>query len=256
MKNVVVLLFLQMSFHALFAQTVEQDSLALEKLRAESGVDPTRIQSRVGYSVLIYDREESSGRIINRASLNLGVGRWNLASKYEVVSVLSGEPGAGFISGVGDIKFSVGNAFFVRERHALAAGGELSVPVAKPAFGTQYFSLAPSITYSYTINPTLFLAVQPQYTFALMKDPAFPDLNVVTIRSFIAKFTTSGYFFVFEPRLIFDLEDDQADLILSPIVGKALGGGFNLIALAEFPTRESTRASRGVLYQFGFNKNF
>ena len=67
--------------------------------------------------------------------------------------------------------------------------------------GSQYFSATPGsyITYSYTINPSLFLAFQPQYTFQLLKDPLYPDLSVLTIRSFLAKFTKTGYFFVLEP---------------------------------------------------------
>jgi hypothetical protein len=89
-----------------------------------------------------------------------------------------------------------------------------------------------------------------------MKDPAYPSLSVITVRSFLAKFTNNGYFFVFEPRPIFDLSNETFDLILSPIIGKALGGGFNLILLAEFPTNETTIKTRGSLYQLGFNKNF
>jgi hypothetical protein len=79
---------------------------------------------------------------------------------------------------------------------------------------------------------------------------------VLTIRSFLAKFTETGYFFVFEPRPIFDFGNDNFDLILSPIIGKSLGAGFNLIGLAEFPLTNNYRENRGILYQFGFNKNF
>jgi hypothetical protein len=50
--------------------------------------------------------------------------------------------------------------------------------------------------------------------------------------------------------------NDNFDLIISPIIGKALGGGFNFIALAEFPTKKATYETRGALYQFGFNKSF
>jgi hypothetical protein len=64
---------------------------------------------------------------------------------------------------------------------------------------------------------------------------------VLTIRSFLAKFTRSGYFFVFEPRPVFDFANDITDVVLSPIVGKALGAGFNVLALAEFPTTSKAR---------------
>lgn len=238
-----------------FAQG-ETDSLKLEQLRRESGVDPTRVQSRVGYTLLIYDQEAAAGQINNRIALNLGVNRWNFSMKYEAITRSTGEPGSGFTSGMGDIKFSLLNAFFVKGMHALAGGAEFSIPTGKPGFGSQYFSMTPSLTYSYTIKPSLFLAVQPQYTFELMKDPDSPSLSVITVRSFLAKFTNNGYFFVFEPRPIFNLTNDTFDLILSPIIGKALGGGFNLIVLAEFPTNETTIKNRGNLYQFGFNKNF
>ena len=255
MKYSILIQVLIISSIGAFAQTKE-DSLKLEQIRRESGVDPTRVQSRVGYSLLIYDQEDAAGQINNRISLNVGVNRWNLSMKYEAITRTTGEPGSGFSSGMGDIKFSLLNAFFVKGKHALAGSAEFSIPTGKLGFGSQYFSVTPSLTYSFTINPSLFLAVQPQYTFDLMKDPVNPSLSVITVRSFLAKFTNNGYFFVFEPRLIYDLNNDRFDLILSPIIGKALGGGFNLILLAEFPTNETTIKTRGNLYQFGFNKNF
>lgn len=255
MKKILFPFFLLFVAAKSFAQS-DADSLKLEQLRRESGVDPTRIQSRGGYTFLIYDQEGEAGQINNRLSLNLGVNQWNFSMKYDVITRTTGEPGTGFTSGMGDIKFSLLNAFFVKEKHALAGSAEFSMPSGKPGFGSEYFSVTPSLTYSYTINPGLFLAVQPQYTFDLMKDPAYSSLSIITIRSFLARFTSNGYFFVFEPRPIFDLTHDSFDLVLSPIVGKALGGGFNLIVLAEFPTNENTIKNRGNLYQFGFNKNF
>jgi hypothetical protein len=253
--TLLLILTLIISGKGAFAQT-ESDSLKLEQLRRESGIDPTRVQSRAGYSLLIYDQQGAAGQINNRFSLNAGVNRWNLSMKYEIVTLNTGEAGSGFTSGMGDIKFSLINAFFIKGKHALAGSAEFSVPTGKPGFGSQYFSVTPSLTYSYTITPSLFLAVQPQYTFDLMKDPASASLSVITVRSFLAKFTGNGYFFVFEPRPVFDLTNDRFDLILSPITGKSLGGGFNLIVLAEFPTNETTIKNRGNLYQFGFNKNF
>lgn len=254
MKNLLPVLFLLFSISVL-AQT-ESDSVKLEKLRRESGVDPTRVQSRAGYTFLVYDQEGAAGQVTNRFSMNIGVNRWAFSAKYDVVSLTTGEAGSGFKSGMGDIRFSMLNAFYVKGKHALAGSAELSMPTGKPGFGTQYFSLTPALTYSYTIKPSLIFAIQPQYTFHLMKDPLYPALSVITIRSFLAKFTQKGYFFVFEPRPIVDLTNDRFDLILSPIIGKALGGGFNLIVLAEFPTNETTIKTRGNLYQFGFNKNF
>lgn len=256
MKKLVFLFAFVLS-SSVYAQTqIKSDSVDLEKLRRESGIDPTRIQSRIGYSMLIYDQADAAGQINNRASLNMGVNRWNIGIKYEIVTRTTGDPGTGFTTGLGDIRFSLLNAFWIKGKHALAGGAEFSMPTGKPGFGIQYYSVTPSLTYSYTIRTSLFLAVQPQYTFHLIKDPAFPALSVITIRSFIARFTSNGYFFVFEPRPVFDLTNSSFDLIFSPIVGKSLGGGFNLIVLAEFPTNETTRDNRGILYQFGFNKNF
>jgi hypothetical protein len=254
LKTLFIWLFCMTPFCVVFAQVVN-DSAQVEKLRTESGVDPTRVQSRAGYSLLIYDQKESAGQIVNRASLALGVGRWSFAMKYESITK-TGLPGTGFSSSFGDIKFSILNAFFVNGKHALAANAEFSVPTGKPGFGSQYFSVTPAITYSYTINPTLFFAIQPQYTFALIRDPLYPRLGVLTVRPFLAKFTKSGFFYVFEPRPIFDFENKKTELVLSPIVGKSLGGGFNLIFLMEVPTNKDTRDTRGVLYQLGFNKNF
>ena len=239
---------------ALFAQ--EEKSVDVDKVRSESGVDPTRVMSRAGYTLMIYDQTADNGQIVNRLALNLGVNRWSFSAKYDYVMKTPATGGAGFNAGFGDIKFSILNAFFVKDKNALAAAVEFSLPSGKGNLGSQYFSATPSITYSFTINPTLFFAIQPQYTFDLMKDPLYPDLSVTTIRTFLAKVTKKGYFFVFEPRPIIDMGNDNFDLIIAPIFGKALGGGFNFIALAEFPTKKATYETRGALYQFGFNKSF
>ncbi|MCE3008910.1 MAG: hypothetical protein LW884_11275 [Bacteroidetes bacterium] len=239
-----------------WAQAQNQDSLALEKLRAQSGVDPTRIQTRVGYSFLFNDAAGNSGSVKNRLTVNLGVGRWSFQVRNEVVSVLPQSETATFTSSFGDPRFSVLNAFFVKGRHALAAAGELNMPIAKAGFGTQYLSITPSLTYAYTISPTLIFATQPQYTFALARAAFLPDLHVITVRTFLAKFTRAGYFFVFEPRPVFDLENDKVDFILSPIIGRSIGAGFNLVFLSEISVKEETRSSQGVVYLFGFNKNF
>jgi hypothetical protein len=89
-----------------------------------------------------------------------------------------------------------------------------------------------------------------------MKDSLYPNLSVLTVRVFLAKFTKTGYFFVFEPRPIVDFGNDNFDFIVSPIMGKALGAGFNLLFLMEIPTKAATFDSRGIMYQFGINKSF
>lgn len=240
-----------------FGQNIsENDSLSLEKIRAQSGIDPTRVMTRVGYSVVVTDPKGPLGMVGNRFSTTIGVGRWSFSSKFEIASKVGDQPGSGFETGLNDFKFSILNAFLVKGKHAMAGAVEFTLPTGKPGIGLQYFSASPSVTYSYTIKSSLIFAIQPQYTFDLMKDELYPDLSVVTIRAFLAHFTSSGYFFVFEPRPIFDLENIKTDLVISPIIGKALGKGFNLITLAEIVLTENLNTLRGPLYQIGFNKNF
>lgn len=165
-------------------------------------------------------------------------------------------PAAASGPGFGDIKFSALNAFYVKGKTALAGALEFNMPTGKPGFGLQYAALTPSLTFSYTINPSLFLAVQPQYMFHLLKDPAYPALSILTVRTFLAKFTSKGYFFVFEPRPIVDFTNQRTSMVLSPIIGRSIGGGFNLIFLMEYPLSAKDRDYPGVLYQVGFNKSF
>ncbi len=254
-KCMIVCLVVNSAFFSSFVHA-QTDSAAIEKLRTESGVDPTRINSRVGASISMIDRSANVSAISNKLSLVLGVNRWSFALKQEIVSVHKGVPGTGFETAFSDFKFSLLNAFYVKGKTSLAGSVEFSLPFGKPGFGTQYFSATPAITYSYTINPSLFLAVQPQYTFAIAKDAAYPSLSVLTNRVFLAKFTKTGMFYVLEPRTIFDFGFDTFDFIIAPIIGKSLGGGFNLIGLMELPTKRSSIDTRGVLFQLGFNKNF
>ena len=249
-------LLLPATFFLFISVSAQTDSTALDKLRTESGVDPTRVATRASYSILIFDQQGQAAQLNNRLGLTIGVNKWSLAIRTDVVSRMSGVPGEGFKTGMGDVRFSILNAFFKKGRHALAGSVEFAIPTGKPMFGLQYFSATPSLTYSYTLESSLVLAIQPQYAFDIFKDPVMPELSILTIRSFIAKFTNTGYFFVFEPRPVFNLANGRDDLILSPIMGKNLGGGFNLIFLMEYPISKFTRDNRGTLYQFGFNKNF
>lgn len=228
----------------------------LEKLRTESGVDPTRISSRASYSVMYYAMQNDQAQINNRATLTLGVNRWSFTLKPEVVSIANPAIGPGFRTGLGDIKFSVLNAFYVKQKLALAGSLELGLPTGGSEFGSGYFSLTPAITLSYTVNPSLFLAVQPQYTFSLAKDSRYPDLNLFSARIFAAWFLKSGFFFVLEPRPMVDLNTGEFSMIVSPIIGKSLGGGFNLLVLSEIPVTETLFNNRGVMIQLGVSKSF
>lgn len=245
-------------FSLLFSNFVaaQSDTISVDKLRTESGVDPTRVNSRIGYSMLYFDKANNASSVSNRLNVLLGVNKWSFSIKPEIIAIHDGIEGTGFNTGFADLKFSILNAFYVKGKNSMAGSIEFNLPFGKIDFGSQYFSATPAITYAYTINTSLFFAIQPQYSFAIAKDDLYPDLSVLTIRSFIAKFTKAGFFYVLEPRTIVDFENNNFNLIISPIIGKSLGAGFNLIGLIEIPIKQSTIDSRGVLYQVGFNKNF
>ncbi|MBL8002407.1 MAG: hypothetical protein JNL05_10635 [Flavobacteriales bacterium] len=228
----------------------------LEEQRAQSGVDPTRVMSRVSYSPYVLDPSGDAVSFNNRFRYVLGLGSWSMGLRQEFSSVHSGEPGTGFTTGRGDLRLSVLNAFHVKGRTAFAASADLDMPTGSAGFTTNAAVLTLGLTYSYTIKPTLIFACQPQYTFAPVKDAAVPDISTVTLRSFLAHFRTSGWFYVFEPRPVFDLANDNFDLVLSPIAGKNLAKGFSVVALAEFHIDADVRASRGDQYQLGISKNF
>lgn len=264
MKSLLFTLALLTGTIAVQAQTPDSSTTAnadrANDVRTQSGIDPTRVTSRVGYSAMYYLQSEGRAQINNRLSANLGVGRWNFALKTDLVSVNT-VPGGGFATGLGDLYFTVLNAFYVHKRVALAGSVEFGLPTAssniKASAGMGgYFYATPALTFSYTINPTLMFAVQPQYSFSLAKNALYPDMNTFTTRIFLAKFTPTGWFFVLEARPIVDLNNGAFDFIVSPIVGKSLGKGYNLVLLSEVPTKRSTIDNRGVMFQLGFNKSF
>lgn len=259
MKRIIIIAALTTIAFAASAQVT--DSLKtkdqeLEKLRTESGVDPTRVSSRASYSVMYYAMSDGRAQINNRASLILGVNRWSFTLKPEVVSILNPAVDAEFRTGMGDIKFTVLNAFYATPKVAIAGSLEVGIPTGGSEFGTGYFSLSPALTVSYTVSSSLFLAIQPQYTFSLAKDARYPDLNIISTRIFAAVFLKSGFFFVLEPRPMIDLNTGQFSMIISPLIGKSLGGGFNLIALSEIPITAPLYNNRGVMIQLGVSKNF
>ncbi|MDY2586825.1 hypothetical protein [Winogradskyella aquimaris] len=233
----------------------EQDSTSLETLRTQSGVDPTRVVTKIAYSVWYYDQANDRMQINNRINYTAGVNRWSFSLKPELITNNYTVEG-NFTTKVGDLRFTILNAFYVKGKHALAGAAEFTLPIGAEGFGSQYFSVNPSLTYSYTINQSLFFAIQPQYLFDLAKVQSYPDLSVFTLRTFLAKFTSSGWFYVFEPRIINNFESKTFDFVLSPIIGKSVGGGFNITGLVEVPTRQATIDNRGLLVQFGITKNF
>ena len=256
MKLKIVFLFYFVLFCTLIEAQQTKDSISLQKIRTQSGIDPTRIVTRLIYSISFFDRSNNRAQINNRLNLTLGVDRWSFSLKPELITRNDNVFNGSFETGAGDLRFSILNAFYVKKKHALAASAEFVMPTGRQGFGSQYFSVNPGLTYSYTINQTLFFAIQPQYLFHLSKVIQNPNLSVFTLRTFLAKFTKSGWFMVFEPRIINDFENDNFDLIIAPIVGKSLEGGFNITSVLELPTKKQTIDNRGVLVQLGITKNF
>ena len=65
----------------------QSDTLSIDKLRTESGVDPTRVNSRVGYSVLYFDKADNISSISNKLNITLGVNRWSFSIKPEIITI-------------------------------------------------------------------------------------------------------------------------------------------------------------------------
>lgn len=234
---------------------------SIDEVRTQSGVDPTRISSRLGYSFRFFDRPSDAAQINNRISATFGVNDWSFNLKADLIS-LNTLPGTnGFTTGFGGMAFSALNTFFMNERHALAASVELAYPFASQNIGwatgaNGALVLTPALTYSYTISSSLMLAFQPQYAFSIANGANFPGTSVLTLRVFLAKFCKSGFYFVFEPRPIYDFKSRQFDMVFSPIVGTTLGGGYAVSLLAEIPVREQMMRNRGAMYLFALTRTF
>ncbi len=110
----------------------QSDSANLAKIIKESGVDPTKVQSRASYSVIIWDPLGPPIQVINKFVFNLGINRWNFSVKYDLVSNYTNDSTGTFQTGSGDIKFGALNAFFVKGKHALAGAAELVIPTGRP----------------------------------------------------------------------------------------------------------------------------
>jgi hypothetical protein len=219
-------------------------------------VDPTRVLSRASVA---FDATDFPGDAFVSGVLPkfvVGVGAWSLTFETRFASLSSGLPGASIVSGVGDAGFTVLNAFHVKGPHALAAAGKVVVPLGNSQISRQAVTFTPSFTWAFTLSPEMLVAIQPQYTWSLLHADAVPPQSLITVRSFLAMFRPSGWFYVGEVRLLQDFEADQFDVVLSPIVGKNLGRGFNLSALAEVPVTSDGRDLYGVTGKVGVQKAF
>ncbi len=262
MKHTFLLLVFLLSAWIGYGQHHELEQPAsVDEVRTQSGVDPTRVTSRLGYSFRFFDRPSDAAQINNRISATFGVNDWSFNLKADLISLNTVPGRTGFVSGFGGVAFSALNAFFVNERHALAASLELAFPFASPAIGNisganGSLNLTPALTYSYTINPSLMVACQPQYTFSAATGPGYIGTSQLTVRIFLAKFCDSGFYFVIEPRPIYDFKAKRFDMIVSPIVGTTLGGGYAVALLAEIPVQEAMFRSRGAMYLFALTRTF
>ena len=71
MKYFLTLLLLLPAF-ASFAQEPEEH-LSLDEVRTQSGVDPTRIISKIGFSTWYFDKEAGNAQVNNRLSASFGL---------------------------------------------------------------------------------------------------------------------------------------------------------------------------------------
>lgn len=239
-----------------FAQTDE----SIEKLRTQSGIDPTRVPKGVCYHVTYYDRDGDLAEINNRLMFNLGIKKWSFQLKSDFITTNNFADGL-FRTGYGDLKFNIQNVLYAKGRNAIAGSVEFGFPTASHSISgaaniAKHFTAMPTFTWSHTLTPSFIVVMQPQYLFNMAKNLNTSDISLLTVRIFVAKFTKAGYFFVFEPRPMYDFKNDNFDLILSPIIGKALGRGYNMLLLGEVPTKSSTYNSRGLMIKVGINANF
>lgn len=250
MKKALFLTLILTGFTALKAQV---DSIPVKDLRVQSGVDPTRIISRFSYTVRYFDRSNNRSLMQNRAAYSLGINEWSIGLRPELITRNTGDE---FQTAGGDLRLLIFRRLLETEKHSLGLSADLTLPTGRPSFGGQYLSWNPSLTYAYTIKEDLIVAASAQYLFDLQRSNGQEGLSEFTLRPFLAKFFDSGWLFVFEPRLVQDFQQEDFQLILTPIVGKAIARGLNLNMVFEFPVDERFRNNRGWLLQFSLVKTF
>ena len=233
----------------------EKDTTSMETHRAQSGIDPITIKSRVMFTSYLYDTKGPSGTINNTAGFMIGIKKWYLGMYGSAVSVMTGKPGEGFSTGAGDVLLTVQNRIYMHGRHGVAITGAIEYPTGKRGFGTQYLSFTPVLTYLYAFNPSLIIVVQPQYTFHLMKDPAYPPLSLLSARVILAKFRRTGTAYGIEAKPAINLQSNVFYAYVSPFLSKALGAGFNLVLLADLPLNKNA-VDKGPTYEIGLNRFF
>ena len=149
MKYFLTLLLLLPAF-ASFAQEPEEH-LSLDEVRTQSGVDPTRIISKIGFSTWYFDKEAGNAQVNNRISATFGVDDWAFNVRMDLVSINNVPGRRGFVTGAGNMKVNILNSFYNNGRHALAASVDLAFPTASQAIDAAaglngYFYLTPALT--------------------------------------------------------------------------------------------------------------
>ena len=99
---------------ASFAQEPEEH-LSLDEVRTQSGVDPTRIISKIGFSTWYFDKEAGNAQVNNRISATFGVDDWAFNVRMDLVSINNVPGRRGFVTGAGNMKVNILNSFYIRE---------------------------------------------------------------------------------------------------------------------------------------------
>jgi hypothetical protein len=232
------------------------DSAAADRVRTESGIDPTRIVSAVGvgFEVVDFPGDRFASAVIPR--LGIGAGAWSASLDTRLAATYSGEPGAPLVTGLGDVGLTLVRAVLPSARHSLALAAELVLPVGDPAIGGRAVRITPSVTWAWTVRPWLVVAAQPQYERTLLRPSEVPAVSLLTLRGFVAVFRPSGWFYVLEARVRQDFEAERSYVQVAPVVGKNIGRSVNLAARLDLPISGTARERYGVVYRVGVQRVF
>ncbi|MHB8054316.1 MAG: hypothetical protein ACYDH3_03615 [Candidatus Aminicenantales bacterium] len=235
--------------------TKPKEKTEYERIRGESGVDPIIIHEKIGFTSLYNDPKGPAGKITNSISLALGIKIWSMGISGSMVSVMSGHPGAGFQSALGDFGISFQNTVYKHGKSSLAVAGQLTFPTGGPGFGSQYFSFTPILTYIYALERSVILALQPQYSFQILKDPVYPNLSLLTVRTLVAKFNRTGSAYGLELKPILNFEADILYFYVTPFLSLSLGDGFHMIFSCDVPANHNA-VVKGPNFQLSINRTF
>ena len=192
MRKTICLLFIFMfCFRALYSQQVDSiESKKLDNLRTESGVDPTRVSSRVNFTFEFIDPQGPGYSFNTVLKANVGIAKWSFALKTKIKSTYQGNSGPGEMmkKGFDDLTFSIGNTVFYKGRHAINIGADLVAPIGSSDFSGQAFLFTPNFTYAVTISPEFIFAINPQYSMTVVRTENVQRVSLLTVRPFLQHF--------------------------------------------------------------------